>query len=37
MAASRRASFAVLGWQTWGILVAVLALVILAGLWFVNW
>ena len=37
MAASRRASFAVLGWQTWAILVVVLALVILAGLWFVNW
>ena len=37
MPASRRAPLAVLGWQTWGILVAVLALMILTGMWFLNW
>jgi hypothetical protein len=26
-----------LNWQTWAILVAVLALVLLAGLWLLNW
>jgi hypothetical protein len=37
MTSSRRPPFAVLGWQTWAILVAVLALVVVAGLWFRNW
>jgi hypothetical protein len=29
--------FVVLGWQTWAILVAVLVLVLAAGLWLLNW
>ena len=37
MTTSRLSHFAVLGWQTWAILVAVLALVLLAGVLFVNW
>jgi hypothetical protein len=37
MTTSRRPPFVVLNWQTWGILVAVLALVVLAGAWFLNW
>jgi len=37
MTTSRRPPFAVLGWQTWAILVAVLALVLLAGVLFLNW
>lgn len=37
MTTSRRSPFAVLGWQTWAILVAVLALVLLAGVSLLNW
>jgi hypothetical protein len=37
MTTSRRPPFAVLGWQTWSILVAVLALVLLAGVLLLNW
>jgi hypothetical protein len=37
MTTSQRLPFAVLGWQTWAILVAVLALVLLAGVLFLNW
>ena len=37
MTTSRRAPFVVLGWQTWAILVAVLALVLLAGVLVLNW
>jgi hypothetical protein len=36
MTTSRRPPFAVLGWQTWAILVAVLVLVVAAGLWLLN-
>jgi hypothetical protein len=37
MTTSRRPPFAVLNWQTWAILVAVLALVLLAGVLLLNW
>ena len=37
MTTSRQPPFAVLGWPTWAILVAVLALVLLAGVLFLNW
>jgi hypothetical protein len=37
MTTSRRSPFAVLGWQTWAVLVAVLALVLLTGVLFLNW
>jgi hypothetical protein len=37
MTTSRRPPFVVLGLQTWAILVAVLALVLLAGVLFLNW
>ena len=37
MTTSRRSPFAVLGWQTWAILVAVLATVVAAGVWLLNW
>jgi hypothetical protein len=37
MTTSRRSPFAVLGGQTWAILVAVLALVLLAGVSLLNW
>jgi len=37
MTTSRRSPFAVLGWQTWAILAAVLALVLLAGVSLLNW
>ena len=36
MTTSRQAPFAVLSWQTWAILVAVLALVLMAGVWLLN-
>lgn len=37
MTTPRRQPFVVLGWQTWAILVAVLALVLAAGVWLLNW
>ena len=37
MTTPRRQPFLVLGWQTWAILVAVLALVLAAGVWLLNW
>ena len=37
MTTSRRPPFAVLEWATWAILVAVLALVVLAGVLSLNW
>ena len=37
MTTSRRPPFVVLGWQTWAILVAVLATVVAAGVWLLNW
>jgi hypothetical protein len=37
MTTSRRPPFAVLNWQTWAILAAVLALVLLAGVFLLNW
>jgi hypothetical protein len=37
MTTSLRPPLAVLGWQTWAILVAVLALAVVAGVWLLNW
>ena len=37
MATSRRAPLVVLGWQTWSIVVVVLALVLLAGAYILAW
>ena len=37
MTMSLRPPLAVLGWQTWAILVAVLATVVAAGVWLLNW
>ena len=36
-AVMRTSPFVVLGWQTWAILVAVLVLVLAAGVWLLNW
>ena len=37
MATPHRAPLVVLGWQTWSIVVVVLAFVLLAGAYILNW